>query len=117
MKTISWFLRRRYMKSLVSAARRKGSATFVLNQNTVPKLLSRSDFPIVLSVLEGLGLIAIRYTDNSLPYAVTLTSSGLSFFERSRDECFRFIRRSILVPILVAFITAAVSVYILPPKG
>ena len=117
MKPISRHTRDLYMRTIVSACRQSPRHSLRLNDATVPALIVRKDFANVLYALEGLDLLSVHSAENQGPYAVTLTPSGIAYFERRSDERCQLILRSIVIPVIVALLTTMVTVYTLPPLG
>lgn len=57
-----------------------------------------------LNKLDGMDLVKLSFADGKIR-TLSLTKQGLVFFETASDERWRFIRRSILVPIGVSIVT------------
>ena len=70
-----------------------------------------------LHVLVGYDLIELEPLPMSVTSRIVLTGKGMAYFERKRDDMISLICKSILIPILVSIITAAITVYILPSLG
>ena len=61
-------------------------------------------------------LINVRLLDSKvkagLPLFVSLTPEGATYFARSHAETFSFLKRSVLIPAIVAFITTVLGMWI-----
>ena len=66
--------------------------------------LKLKNFDDVLGKLEAADLIDVQYFEDKADN-VMLTRAGNIYFEMRSDEFWRFVRRSILVPIAVSFVT------------
>jgi len=81
-----------------------------------------SDSAQVINILISMGLLKRSGVVDMNMYPspriwVELTDSGRSYFERRADEKRELLMNSIVVPIIVAIITSAITVYILPSLG
>lgn len=112
MKPVSLKCRNAVMRRMIDLHYAK--ATPVRPQDLRMNLFSSdADIDQVIDVLIGSGdLSATEYIDGSR--VISVTNSGLAFFERLIDERQRFIRRSILVPIVVAFATTVLTTAVWP---
>jgi hypothetical protein len=78
--------------------------------------LSTSELDGCLEFLEHHGVIEIiHYQDSDCVYGVYITHKGRHYEEVVRQEKREFWRKSVYVPIIVAFVTAILTQYILPP--
>lgn len=70
----------------------------------------RKDVRLAIRVLAAMGYLCVFYDNSGYANHIELTKAGKCYFEMQRDEFWRFVRRSILVPILVSFVTAVITV-------
>lgn len=115
MKIISARVRNLYMRAFLDAADRSGSNVVKAGSPALSKLRQRGDFARVVPVLEGLGLITASRADNGQIYKFSILPEGIAYFEKRLDEKWKFWRNSVIVPIVVSFVTAFISGMLIPP--
>ena len=115
MKIVSARVRNLYMRVFLDAADRSGSNVVKAGSPALSKLRQRGDFARVVPVLEGLGLITASRADNGQIYKFTILPEGMAYFEKRLDEKWKFWRNSVIVPIIVSFVTAFISGMLIPP--
>lgn len=115
VKIVSARVRNLYMRVFLDAADRSGSNVVKAGNPALFKLRQRGDFVCVVPVLEGLGLISASRADNGQIYKFTILPEGMAYFEKRADEKWKFWRNSVIVPIVVSFVTALISGMLIPP--
>ena len=116
-KIVKTKTRKLFMRTLLEVAARNKSDLVEPHAPELHVLRQREDYDRVIAVLEGLGLIATVNDINHRSKRYKILPEGLCFFERLRDDLRSLLVRSILIPVLVSLITAALTVYVLPSLG
>lgn len=109
--------RKLFMRTLLDVAARNKSDVVEPHAPELHELRQREDYDRVIAVLEGLGLIAEVDGPQFRSVRYRILPEGMCFFEKLRDDLRSLLVRSILIPVLVSLITAALTVYVLPSLG
>lgn len=116
-KVVNLKTRKLFMRVLLEVAARNKSDLVEPHAPELEKLRRREDYDQVIAVLEGLGLIAEVRGPQFGSVRYRILPEGLCFFEKLRDDFRSLLVRSVLVPVFVSLITAALTVYVLPSLG
>ena len=116
-KLVKMKTRKLFMRTLLDVAARNRSDVVEPHAPELEKLRRREDYDRVITVLEGLGLIAEVRGPQFGSVRYRILPEVLCFFEKLRDDFRSLLVRSVLIPVFVSLITAALTVYVLPSLG
>lgn len=72
------------------------------------------DYSQAILALTGMGYLEIVDGGNGVLYGLDITQKGLYYFEEQRDAFRKFVRQSVLIPIVLAIIATLLTNYALP---